>query len=270
MGKIKNIRNVVITGSEGYVGENLSQFLIDKHLGVFLFDNDLGSEFAAENLNGMGTNMDFIVHLAAFPGIINCTLDFDRAVTENISSAFNIFRLAYNQKIPVIFTSSQAAKEPYDNLYASIKRIIEVEADRLNRLGADIRVFRLTNIYGGYKYLEKKNTVVKKFVLARRSKKPLVINGDGSQVRDFIHVNDVCEAMYQCMLREKGFLSPVDIGSGKGVSIVELANMVGGELTFLPESDTIGISRSVANPGAAQRLFGFTAKHELSDYLRKE
>jgi nucleoside-diphosphate-sugar epimerase len=268
MGESKTIKNVVVMGSEGYIGENLCKYLLGKRMGVFQFDSKTGQH--AENFHTLGTNMNFIVHLAAFPGIINCTLDFDRAVTENISSAFNVFRMAYIQKIPCIFASSQAAKEPYDNLYASIKRIIEVEADRLNRRGADIRIFRLTNVYGGYKYLEKKNTVIKKFIMAQRKNKPLMINGDGSQVRDFTHVNDVCDAIYKCMLRERGFLSPVDIGSGEGVSVLELAKMISEKLTFLPESDTIGISRSVANPKMAERLFGFTAKHKLSEYLRKE
>jgi nucleoside-diphosphate-sugar epimerase len=270
MGESKTIKNVVVVGSDGYIGENLCNYLIDRHMGVFQFDNKNGPEFAAENLNGLGTNMDFVIHLAAFPGIINCTLDFERAVVENISSAFWLFRLSYSQRIPCIFASSQAAKEPYDNLYASIKRIIEVEADRLNRRGADIRIFRLTNVYGGKGYLEKKNTVVKKFIMAQRKNKPLMINGDGSQVRDFTHVNDVCDAIYKCMLRERGFLSPVDIGSGEGVSVLELAKMISEKLTFLPESDTIGISRSVANPKLAKKLFGFEAKHKLSEYLRKE
>jgi len=270
MGESKKIKNVVVVGSEGYIGANLCDYLIKKRMGVFQLDNDNGPDFAAENLDGLGTNMNFIVHLAAFPGIINCTLDFDRAAVENISSAFNIFRMAYVQKIPVIFASSQAAKEPYDNLYASIKRIIEVEAVRLNRRGADIRIFRLTNVYGGQGYLEKKNTVVKKFIMAKRKNKPLMINGDGGQIRDFTHVNDVCDAIYKCMLRERGFLSPVDIGSGEGVSVLDLAKMISEKLTFLPESDTIGISRSVANPKMAEKLFGFSAKHKLSEYLRKE
>lgn len=270
MDKSKGLKNIVVTGGKGYIGTNLRMFLERKGCDVWEFDkvDSRRSDSAVEQLSGVGSNMDLIVHLAAFPGIANCMSDFDRAVIDNISNSYNIFRIAHNQGIPLIFASSQAAKDPYDNLYATIKKICEVEADRLNRLGADIRVFRLTNVYGGYKYLEKKNTVVKMFVKARENKKKMVINGDGSQVRDFIHVDDVCRAIWLCAQRKKGFLTPVDIGTGVGVSVKKLAEMVNSEFTFDEKSAMIGISKSVANPKLAYKLFGFKAKKSLKTYLK--
>lgn len=272
MEKGKRVKAVVITGGKGYIGSNLTGFLIEKGIDVFQFDkvDSRRSDSFVEQLESIGSNIDFVIHLAAFPGIINCMNDFDRATIDNISTAFNIFKIAYKQRIPVIFTSSQAAKDPYDNFYASIKRICEVEADRLNRLGADIRIFRLTNVYGGDKYIERKDTVVKKFIVAKKKNHSMIINGDGSQVRDFIHVDDVCDAIYKCMQREKGFLLPVDIGTGEGVSVKKLAEMVGSMFTFDEKSDTIGIMKSVANIERAYKLFGFKAKHKLLTYLKGE
>lgn len=268
------VENVLITGSCGYIGTNLSAYLMERKdvdVNVFQFDKkDSGHrpDSNVERLERIGSNIDLIVHLAAFPGIVNCMNDFERAVTDNISTAFNIFRIGKIQRIPVIFTSSQAAKDPYNNFYASIKRIIEVEAERLNREeGADIRVFRLTNVYGGDKYLELKNTVIKMFIKAKRSGEKMVINGNGKQVRDFIHVLDVCEAIWLCS-KEKGFLLPVDVGTGKGVSVLDLAKMLKSKFTFDKKSDIVGISKSVANPDQAFKLFGFKAKHKLSDYIK--
>jgi UDP-glucose 4-epimerase len=270
MEKGKRLKNIVITGSRGYIGTNLKAFLNKKRCDVWEFDkvDSRRPDNAVERLTGIGSNMDLIVHLAAFPGIANCMSDFDRAVIDNISNSYNIFKIAYNQGIPLIFASSQAAKDPHDNLYATIKRICEIEADRLNRLGADIRVFRLTNVYGGDKYLEKKNTVVKMFVKAREKKQRMVINGDGSQVRDFIHVDDVCRAIWLCGQRKNGFLTPVDVGTGEGVSIKKLAEMIKSEFTFDEKSAMIGISKSVANPKLAYKLFGFKAKKSLKTYLK--
>jgi nucleoside-diphosphate-sugar epimerase len=98
----------------------------------------------------------------------------------------------------------------------------------------------------------------------------MVVYGDGSQVRDFIHVLDVCDAVYKCAEREKGFLIPVDVGSGQGVSVLDLAKMLKSEFTFDKNSDIIGIKRSVANPDRAYKLFGFKTKHKLSTYLKGE
>lgn len=262
--------NVLITGGCGYIGMNLTAYLMAKDFNVWQYDkkDSQRTDSNVERLEVIGSNIDLIVHLAAFPGIVNCMNDFDRAVIDNISTAFNIFKIGKIQRIPVIFTSSQAAKDPYDNFYASIKRIIEVEAERLNREeGADIRVFRLTNVYGGNKYLELKNTVVKMFIKAKQNGEKMVINGDGKQVRDFIHVLDVCEAIWLCS-REKGFLLPVDVGTGKGVSVLDLAKMLKSEFTFDKKSDIVGTLNSVANPNRAFKLFGFKAKHKLSKYLK--
>jgi nucleoside-diphosphate-sugar epimerase len=266
MGKSKEIRNVLITGSAGYIGINLCNYLTERGVFVFPFDKDSCFSRRCENLEKIGANIDIIVHLAAFPGIVNCMNDFDRAVIDNISTAFNVFKLA--GKIPVIFTSSQAAKQPYDNLYASIKRMIEVEADRLNRLGSDIRVFRLSNVYGGYGYLTMKDTVVKKFIVAKQNNHEMIINGTGDQIRDFIHVDDVCEAIYLCMLRENGFKKPVDIGTGVGTSILDLAKMLDNKFTFDEKSDIIGSKESIANIERAYRLFGFKYKYNLENYLK--
>jgi nucleoside-diphosphate-sugar epimerase len=151
-----------------------------------------------------------------------------------------------------------------------MKRICERDADRLNRAGAAIRIFRLTNVYGGLEYLERKNTVVKKFLLAKRENSDIIINGDGSQIRDFIHVEDVCEAIYLCMQRKEKMLRPVDIGTGIGTSIIDLAKMFNHRLTFVPDSDTIGASESIADTKRAEKLFGFKAKHSLLTFIEKE
>ena len=255
---------VLITGGHGYIGLNLVQYLEDKNFEIIVLDPHI------DILDYM-PRVDFecIIHLAAFPGVANCKLDFQKAVLDNISSAFTIFQYANERHIPVIFTSSQAAKNPFDNEYAFIKGIIEVEANRLIAKGADIRILRLCNVYGGKDYLVKKNTVVKKFIEAKKLNEFIVINGDGKQIRDFIHVNDVCEAIYLSIVSES-FDMPIDIGSGKGVSILELAKMFNCQFTFRPKSDIIGIMKSVADIKPAEKTIGFISKHNLFEYIENE
>jgi UDP-glucose 4-epimerase len=123
-------------------------------------------------------------------------------------------------------------------------------------------------VYGGDNYLDKKNTVVKQFIMARRNDIQCVVNGDGSQIRDFIHVEDVCEAIYKCIMYGKRILEPVDIGTGIGVSIKNLAKMLGSKFTMCENSDTIGSSESIADPTLAKELFGFEAVQSLTEYLK--
>jgi nucleoside-diphosphate-sugar epimerase len=244
---------------------NLCKFLLHKpEFTVWSYDSKRGSR--GEDFTDV-LGYQAIVLLAAFPGVINCRANMKKAVIDNLSVAFNIMNQAAVDKVPVIFTSSQAAKQPFDNFYATIKRIIEIEALRLNKAGADNRILRLTNVYGGVGYIEKKNTVIKQFIVARQNKIKMVVNGDGSQIRDFIHVKDVCNAIYLCLLNDQKLPEPVDIGTGTGISIKQLAEKFGTLFTSVPDSDTIGAMKSVAETKTADKLFNFHARESLTTYL---
>ena len=157
------IKNILITGHNGYIGSNLIGYLRKDKYRISGIDKTTG--LSAECISKIDKKFDCIVHLAALPGIQACEDDLVMAVNDNLSSAFNIFSLASEENIPVVFLSSQAAKEPNSSTYAMMKKIIEIHAEMLNMKSiGNIRVLRLTNVYGGINYLTKKNTVVKKFI----------------------------------------------------------------------------------------------------------
>jgi len=262
----KNRKSVMVIGGDGYIGTSLVKCLKSADLSVWSYDKERGSR--GEDFTDV-VGHDAVVLLAAFPGIIACRGNMRKAVVNNISVAFNIMNQAAKDHVPVIFTSSQAAKEPFDNFYATIKKIIEIEALRLNqRKNADNRILRLTNVYGGENYLEKKNTVVKQFVMARQNRIKMVINGSGHQIRDFIHVNDVCTAIYKCIMHDERIPEPIDIGTGIGVSVLNLAEMFGTAFSFCGDSDTVGSDVSVADTTKAKEILDFYATEKLSDYIK--
>jgi len=257
--------NVLITGSFGYIGTNLVNYLRENS-DINIYHADKAKGIYAEDL-AVVKNIEFIVHLAAFPGLIPCTQNFEAAVIDNVSSAFSVFKVAHKNKIPVIFTSSQAAKDPYSSFYASLKRAIEVEAARVNKVGGDIRIIRLSNVYGGEEYLEKKFTVISKFVKAVENDEPIIVNGDGSQVRDFVSVVDVCRAIALYMEKDFGYNFPIDIGSGVGTSILDIAKMFKYPYKLDEGSETVGAAESIVDPGPAKDLLGYEAQHKVEHYI---
>jgi UDP-glucose 4-epimerase len=132
--------------------------------------------------------------------------------------------------------------------------------------GADIKVLRLTNVYGGVGYLRKKKTVIQKFAIATIKGEPKIINGDGTQTRDFTHVDDVCRAIHLA-LESRVIDIPLDIGTGIGTSVLDLARMFGGEFTFNTDSDTIGLESNVANVEDAKKYLSFEAIHSIENYV---
>ena len=262
------MNNILVTGSSGYIGENLCQFLTSNGYNVIGIDTKMGQR--AENFP-MYDNIHGIVHLAATPGIAACEERPAEAIVNNLESTIYMFNTSKEKGIPCVFTSSQAAKEPKSSIYAFTKYASEVIGNRLIDEGAKIRILRLSNVYGGENYLEKKNSAVANFAKATLSGKPFVVHGDGTQIRDFIHVEDVCRAIYLALLTDKVVDMPIDIGTGQGTQISTVAtyfsHILGGEFTFEFDSDIIGKDSNVANSTVAKKLLNFEAEDRVVSYI---
>lgn len=263
------MKHVLITGGAGYIATNLTNYLHSGKNIIVTNDVDKVWHKNVEDIKSL-KGYDVVVHLAAMSSIADCMEDTDGSIRDNIIASFNIFKLAKKQNIPVIFTSSQAAKMPKENLYAMQKRIMEVEAKRLNKLGADIKVLRLTNVYGGMYFLKRKKSVVANFVNAVKKNQPIIINGNGEQIRDFIHVNDVCEAIYKCINYNLLIMDPIDIGTGIGTSIYDLAKITKSSYTFNEYSKMIGTLKNVGNTSNAEKILGFKATKKIQDYIEQQ
>jgi UDP-glucose 4-epimerase len=251
------VKRVQITGGKGYIGGNLEILLKERGYDVVITDK-------GEPIQSVG--VDGIVHLAALSGIKACKSDFRTAVWDNIFSAFHSFDISREFHIPVVFTSSQAAKNPLQNLYATIKSIIEIRASQVTQTGGDIRVLRLSNVYGGKGYFEKKNTVVKQMLNQKFSGSPIRVHGDGKQERDFIHVEDVCEYIVRALEHSNKIYKPIDIGTGKGTTILRLAQMMRHSFAFTDARD-VGVESSIADPTDAIALFDYKAYDRVQEYI---
>lgn len=231
-----NIETVTVTGSHGYIGENLIRFLNSK--GIFkIYKIDKKDGTRLEDVDCL-LRSDLIIHLAAESGIPNCEKNPEEAILSNISASYNILNLAFKNKIPVILASSQAAKNPTSGLYAATKYAMEVEALRLNKKGAQNKLLRFSNVFGGYKYLEKKNSVLACFGNAILDNERLRVHGDGSQERDFMHVEDLCEVIFQIGQKIYEIEEEViDVGTGYPTPIKDIVEYLDKDIIYSDERD---------------------------------
>jgi UDP-glucose 4-epimerase len=268
-------RKILITGGAGYIGINLHKYLTADW---FEYDVDIcdygetasGDLPLAEHLRSEDIEKyDGIVHLAALSGIAACQKEPEKAVRRNLLTAMNVFMEAAKFKIPCVFTSSQAAKDPATSSYAMQKRICELMAEDLNRKGAFITIFRMTNVYGGEEYLERKQTVIKQFVDKYYTDEDFIIDGDGTQERDFLHVDDVCVFIERAL--NHFTKSPIDIGTGVGTSINDLALYFGESKAksaiYSQESRSVGVTSSIADPYEALAAYNYQAYPRMGEYL---
>lgn len=100
-------------------------------------------------------------------------------------------------------------------------------------------IVRPFNNYGPRQHLEK---VIPRFITSAILKEEIVIHGDGSAQRDYIYVDDLCNALMKLLeLNKKNIFGEViNIGSGKDISVIEIAQTI---------IDHLGSSVKIAHVG---------------------
>jgi nucleoside-diphosphate-sugar epimerase len=101
----------------------------------------------------------------------------------------------------------------------------------------------------------------------------LVVNGDGSQTRDFIYLDDVVSGMVAAATAPNINGLVINIGSGEEVSILELARLIlriTGSSSNLVTSSKVsgGVSRMCANISLAGKRLNYHPSIPLEDGLR--
>ena len=182
-------------------------------------------------------DVDYVVHLAAESGVDTSLEKPRESFNTNVNATFNYLESSRINKIKrFIFASSCAvfgdSKPPYnENLarnpispYASGKLSIETFCESYsNVFNLNTTILRFSNAYGNYS--KHKKSVISKFIQDIIKNKPLNINGDGSITRDFIHVDDICDAIYKCIKSKKG-LQIYHVATGKETSINSLVGLM--------------------------------------------
>ena len=190
--------NILLTGSEGFIGSNLK----DKLDNVTCLDLKLGEDLLTCKLPD---NIDVVIHLAGLSGV-RISLDNPAEYwKQNVIVSRRIFEHYKNSRI--LYASSSTAHEPWRNPYAFSKFSLEHFAPD-NSLG-----MRFTTSYGPK---GRENMLIPQII---KGAVPY-INVDHS--RDFIHVDDLCEAIILMMnTNETGV---IDMGTGISNKIVDIMN----------------------------------------------
>lgn len=246
---------VLVTGGAGFIGSHLTEGLLSAGYRVRVMDNlsQGHREWVhgdAEFLEGDITSLDQcrqacsgvsgIFHLAAMsrvaPSVDNiegCTLP-NVVGTQNILSAAReagVRRLVYTGSSTFYGNTapphSEEMPSEFLNFYSLTKAVGEQYCLLFDRqYGLSTATVRYFNVYGPRQPQTGTYALVLGIFLKRLAMGlPLVIHGDGSQRRDFVHVKDAVAAtirVYESDARAEVF----NVGSGTNVSIKEIAGMI--------------------------------------------
>jgi nucleoside-diphosphate-sugar epimerase len=214
------INNLVI-GSSGFLGKRLCEFLREKNQNVIEFDIKNGENFDARYQNLPLDNIDRVYFLAWDVGGSKYLYNSSTQITQmewNTQLMNNVFPQL--KEIPFVFISSQLS-EKIDTVYGVQKRMGEVWT-KLCQHGVSVRLW---NLYGYIEEFNEKSHVISDFVFQAKKNGVIEMLTDGKEERQFIHIDDVCEALLKSFdIKDKR--QTYDITTTKWVSIYDVAKII--------------------------------------------
>jgi dTDP-glucose 4,6-dehydratase len=136
-------------------------------------------------------------------------------------------------------------------------------------------IIRPFNNYGPYQHLEK---LIPRLITSMLMEEGFTIHGRGEARRDWIYVEDTCEAIYKALKCEKDIIGEViNIGTGRNLSVLEVAKKVA-ECFGVPEEkikfeytlDRFGqVQNHCAKIDKAKKLLSFEPKNSFEEGLRE-
>ena len=231
---------VLVTGGAGFVGSNLCERLTNSHE-VYSLDNySIGSTEnhidGVEYINGdivdieniIKNDFDICYHLAGLSRIqpsFNNPFDTFRSNTLGTQKVLDWCR-KNNSKL-IYSGSSSKHHNPYQSPYALYKYLGE-ELCKMYKEVYDmkIEIARFYNVYGPKEIVDGDwAAVIGIWRRQIRDNKPLTIEGDGEQRRDFTHVYDIVDGLIKISNYNGSHKDAWELGSGKNYSIKEVAEM---------------------------------------------
>ncbi|MFH1103697.1 MAG: NAD-dependent epimerase/dehydratase family protein [Actinomycetota bacterium] len=292
-------RKGIVTGGAGFIGSRLVDLLVDREWEVLVVD-DLSSgsmdNVAAARKRGpvsihvTGVNApelaevvakfgpEVIFHLAAQSKVRPSVEDPRHDAEVNVLGTINVLDAARRSGVrKVCFASSGGAiyggdvrlpaKETSDKTpespYGISKKIVEDYFRWYRSLYAiEYTLCALANVYGPRQDPGLEGGVTAIFSLAMLEGRWPTIFGDGRQTRDFVYVEDVCDAFLRAADAGNGEL--VNIGSGREVSVLELYDAIAEVTGFtgrpvFADPKPGDVLRSVVDPSKARRVLGWEA-----------
>ena len=251
-------KKVLITGGTGMIGQPLSAKLVKLGAEVIIASLDDSSRApigtshkkldlrSFDNCLEVTKDVDIVFHLAGVKGSPKMTQERPASfMIPTLQFSLNMMEASRRMDVKrYLFTSSVGVYSPAevfkedsvwetfpssnDRFAGWAKRICELQAEayKIEYGWEKISIVRPANVYGPFDNFDPKNAMVIPSLIYRAINEdgPLTVWGDGSPIRDFIFSEDVANGMLLAV--EKGINQPINLGSGGGVTIKEIAQTI--------------------------------------------
>ena len=246
--------HALVTGGAGFIGSHLADRLVDDCTVTVYDDLSTGSrdnvpedaEFIHADIRDDDTlrdavdAADIVFHEAAQVSVQRSVGDPATSHAVNIDPLLTILEAARDTNTRVVFASSAAIyghpeslpiNESHPKTPTSPYGLEKLTADHYCRLyhdryGVDAVVLRYFNAYGPGQQGGDYSGVISIFRDQARAGDEITVEGDGTQTRDFVHVDDIVEANLLAAATDEAAGETFNIGTGDSIEIRELAETI--------------------------------------------
>jgi len=292
-------KRYLITGGAGFIGSTLVNRLSEEnnivvidnlftgHLDYVKMNNNihfLQGDILDKNTLYLAGYVDGIYHFAAMskvlPSLENKEM-INFCVEQNIVGTINVLKHAssFIQPMKVVYSASSTyyGLNPIPNVetqqqdcqtpYALSKYCGELYCELFYKL-YNVPSVRLKYfmVYGPNEPSSGSYAIVTGIFLKRvKEGLPLLIHGDGSQTRDFVHVDDICHANILAM-NSKFMNDTINVGTGEMISIKELANLISPNQIHI-ESRKIDLQHTLCDTTKLQNTLNWIPTKSIKEYI---
>jgi UDP-glucose 4-epimerase len=284
---------VVVTGGAGFIGRRVVRGLLESGAEVTVADRHESAEPGVRTVVGdlrdpsvaaraVSPGTDLIVHLAAVTSVLRSISDPAGTYETNVHMTSVLLELARTREVGGFVLASTNAVvgdvgqaviseqvpirplTPYGATKAAGEMLLNSYTASYGILGCALR---LTNVYGPG--MAEKDSFVPRMMRAARDGGGIQVYGDGSQVRDLVHVDDVVAGLLLAWRTQA--TGPLILGCGASVSVNDMIlaarEVTGAELPVEYISPKAGEMPAVIVDISRARSLGYQPVHDMKSGL---
>ena len=284
------MKNILITGGEGFIGSNLINKLDKLYSGIDIYslDNNLSrsniikkskknrityirGQTKSINKYFVDKDIDIVFHFGEFSRIVASFNYLDQCISSNVLGTVEVINFCLKRNIKLIYSASSSkfgnnGKDEHLSPYSWTKsKNIELIKNFSNWYELKYEILYFYNVYGeGHIRRGKMAAVIGIFEDHYLNNKPLPIVAPGTQKRDFTHVTDIIDGVIKsCKMNTN---SEYMLGTNKLYSILEIAKLFNHKYVFVSHRKGERISSKIPDINSQLRL-GYKAKIDIKDYI---
>ena len=254
-----SLSRVLVTGGSGFIGRRVVRALMDEGADVTVADKrafpDAGSYGDVPGgevrtiigdlcdpsvvAQAVRPGTDVIIHLAAVTRVLPSIEDPAGTYRVNVDATASLLEQARIRGVGTfLFASTNAVTgdvgravineqvplrplTPYGGTKAAAEMLIGAYAACYGMTGCSLR---FSNVYGPG--MQEKDSFVPRLMRAARDGSGVQVYGDGTQVRDLVHVDDIVAGLF--LAWRAGFSGPLILGAGESVSVNDMVDAARG------------------------------------------